>query len=309
MNYYIKPTSDIFMKYLFGSEENSDLLLSFINAVLDDSGFTRIVEVAVKNPFNIKSFIGDKESILDVKAKDENGRWYDIEVQSSGDNYFIHRTLYYWSKLYSDQLGEGREYARLKPAVCINILDFMLFKDNNHIHNCYLLRGLKSPEEILTDHITLHYIELPKMTSGELKDKLSHWITFLRSEGKEEDSMQTLLNEDMDIKRAHQIYNDFTANSEMRELYEAREKWRKDNASRLYSAKEEGIKEGLEQGLEQGELLEKQNILIKLLSKKFGITEEETLFIGSIKDPERLQMAIEELIFAESKDRVWNCLK
>ncbi|MBF0231015.1 MAG: PD-(D/E)XK nuclease family transposase [Desulfamplus sp.] len=30
---YIKPTSDIFIKYLLGTEDHKDLLLSFINKV------------------------------------------------------------------------------------------------------------------------------------------------------------------------------------------------------------------------------------------------------------------------------------
>lgn len=78
MNFYIKPTSDMFIKYLFGSEEHKELLISFINAVLEDSGFTKIVKIVLENPFNIKSFVTDKESILDIKACDETGRWYDI---------------------------------------------------------------------------------------------------------------------------------------------------------------------------------------------------------------------------------------
>lgn len=39
---YVKPTSDIFIKYLFGTEENKFLLLAFINAVLENSGFPLI---------------------------------------------------------------------------------------------------------------------------------------------------------------------------------------------------------------------------------------------------------------------------
>ena len=44
---YIKPSSDIFIKYLFGmdTEESRMLLLSFINAVLQDSGFEPVVSV------------------------------------------------------------------------------------------------------------------------------------------------------------------------------------------------------------------------------------------------------------------------
>jgi predicted transposase/invertase (TIGR01784 family) len=70
----ISAISDIFIKFLLGSERNNDLLLSFINAVLADAGFKTIVKAEIKNPFSIKSIKDEKESILDVKATDETGR-------------------------------------------------------------------------------------------------------------------------------------------------------------------------------------------------------------------------------------------
>ncbi len=73
----VKPYSDIFIKYLFGSERNKHLLLSFLNSVLQAKGFDKIVEVVLKNPFNIKEFSADKESLIDIKATDENYRIYD----------------------------------------------------------------------------------------------------------------------------------------------------------------------------------------------------------------------------------------
>jgi hypothetical protein len=70
MNSFIAAYSDIFVKFLLGSEKNKKLLLSFINSVLTDSEFPNIIEIEIRNPFNLKSFTLDKESILDVKARD-----------------------------------------------------------------------------------------------------------------------------------------------------------------------------------------------------------------------------------------------
>ncbi len=107
MSGFINPVRDIFIKFLFGSEENKDLLLSFINAVLEDADFPLITSVEHKNPFNYRNFILDKDSILDVKAIDENGKSYDIEVQANDFSHFENRSLYYWAKLYAGQLTEG----------------------------------------------------------------------------------------------------------------------------------------------------------------------------------------------------------
>jgi predicted transposase/invertase (TIGR01784 family) len=121
MRFYADPLSDIFFRYLFGSEQNKDILISFLNAVHEDSGFPLIKDVTVLDPFNLKTSTPEKVSVLDVKAVDETGRRYDIEVQIAGNETFKARSLYYWSKLYSNQLETGDRYKRLEPVVFIGL--------------------------------------------------------------------------------------------------------------------------------------------------------------------------------------------
>jgi hypothetical protein len=71
---HIKASSDIFIHYLWGTEKNKDLLISFINTVLEDSEFQPIKDLQIKNPFNRKTFSFDKETVLDINAIDEQGR-------------------------------------------------------------------------------------------------------------------------------------------------------------------------------------------------------------------------------------------
>ncbi len=65
----------------------------------------------------------------------------------------------------------------------------------------------------------------------------------------------------------------------------------------------------LEKGKEEGILLEKQLVLIKLLSRKFHISDDIKDFIKQIKDPVKLDTALEEILFAESPEDVLSCLK
>lgn len=78
MSFYIKPTSDIFIHYLLGSEHNKELLLSFINAVLENAGPKQVTAVEILNPFNIKMYPDDKLSIVDIKATDSGGAIFHI---------------------------------------------------------------------------------------------------------------------------------------------------------------------------------------------------------------------------------------
>ena len=61
--------------------------------------------------------------------------------------------------------------------------------------------------------------------------------------------------------------------------------------------------------LKEGELLSQQEVIIKLLDKKFGLKEEEKEFIRSVTDREKLDKVIEEVLFSESKDELMGYLK
>ncbi|MGD9732348.1 MAG: Rpn family recombination-promoting nuclease/putative transposase [Desulfamplus sp.] len=247
---YVKPTSDIFIKYLLGSEDNKDLLLSFINGVMENSGFPLIKSVEIRNPFNLKKMVHEKQSILDIKAIDENGRIFNIEMQVSGDETFRHRSLYYWAKLYSSQLNEGELYEELLPVVCINLLEFEMFRQFDKYHSTFMLCDTKKADFVLTDHFAIHFIELPKFRTFDINinrdETLQKWLYFLKKEGMQEEDnlMEILLKEDATFRKAHEKYAAFTQDEEMLEAYEAHQKWVRDYNSGISSAWKKGKKEG-----------------------------------------------------------------
>ncbi len=75
----ISPRVDIAFKKIFGVEENKDLLISLINSIVSKED--QVVEVTLLNPYNSKNFRQDKLSILDIKAKGEGGKRYNIEME------------------------------------------------------------------------------------------------------------------------------------------------------------------------------------------------------------------------------------
>lgn len=104
------------------------ILMAFLNAVLEHSGDRVILEVEVLNPqVSPREFLIEKVAILDVKAKDQAGRRYNIELQLQSESYYIERSLYYLSGLYREQLEPGESYAQLKRTVGISVLNFALF--------------------------------------------------------------------------------------------------------------------------------------------------------------------------------------
>jgi len=219
---------------------------------MNDSGFPEIVSLEIKNPFNIKTFKHDKESILDIKAVDERGRIFNIEVQTSGDNIFRNRTLYYWARLYSSQLEEGNFYSQLYPVVCINILEFNLFAQFNKDHSTFMVHEHSNPELVLSEHLRIHFLELPKLKNLNLTRRLAHWLYFFKKEGMEDKNMEVLLKENDNIAEAHAAYEAFSRDEKLVDAYEARMKWYRDYVLGLEYAKEQARKQALEEGREEG---------------------------------------------------------
>lgn len=66
---------------------------------------------------------------------------------------------------------------------------------------------------------------------------------------------------------------------------------------------------GIEKGIEKGLLLEKQNILIMLLSTRFQLTEAEKEFVKTISDVEKLNSALKMILGVDNKKEVLDFLK
>ena len=248
----LNPKIDFVLKKIFGSEEHPEILISFLNAVLKPK--KPIVSVEIKNLDLEKEYIEDKFSRLDVKALTSNKEIINIEIQLKNEYNMIQRSLYYWSKLYEEQLSEGDRYDKLSRTVCINILDFKYLK-NDRFHNGYRLKEIETNEE-LTNLQEIHFIEIPKLkrfeSTEEIVDLLEGWVEFLRDP--ESEVIRKLEMSNKEIREAKDELYRLSRNSKERELYYLREKSLRDEISALANAKEKGLKEGLKQGLFEGKL-------------------------------------------------------
>ncbi len=174
----------MFIRYLLGSKGHEELLRNFINAHLEDSGFDPVESVTIENPFNLKEFENDKESILDVRAQAKDKRIINVEIQTARQGFYVHRSLYYWARLYQGQLKKSEAYDVLSPVVCINILDFTIFDAIKEPHSCFLITEKSHPEYILTDDFQLHFYELPKyQEKGGARSQLERWACFFNMKG------------------------------------------------------------------------------------------------------------------------------
>ena len=270
----LDPKMDFVFKNIFGSEKNSKILISFLNATLKPKDL--ITSVEIKNTDLNKGYIEDKFSRLDVKATTSNEEIINIEIQLKNEYNMIKKSLYYWSKLYSEQLNEGEDYSILKRTICINILNFKYLKTRK-FHSAYRLKEIYSNEE-LTDVAEIHFIEIPKLEDGsDEKDMLVPWIEFLKDP--ESEKVRNLEMSIEEIRQAKDELIKMSNDDTQRELYEMRAKTLKDKISALNEAERKGIQKGIQEGEKKKAIEIAKSLLdvldVQTISLKTGLSVDE----------------------------------
>ena len=145
---FLSPRNDIAFHRIFGEERNKDIIISFVNDILELKNAEKIQDVSFLPPAQNPEISSQKQSIVDILCKNEKGEYIIIEMQVSPTRGFQKRALYYASKTYSKQLNKGQEkdgkYDNLKKVIFIAICDYNLFPTK---------KGYKS-DHIILDKVT-----------------------------------------------------------------------------------------------------------------------------------------------------------
>ena len=241
----ISPRVDIAFKKIFGVEENKDLLISLINSIVSKED--QVIGVTLLNPYNPKSFRKDKLSILDIKAEGHDGKRFNIEIQISDEEDYDKRALYYWAKLYTEQLKVAEDYSKLSKAIGIHILNFTSIPEVDKYHNVFHITEKESGMLYFKD-LELHTIELKKFTKdsneelsdiiAKVKNSLDMWVAFLtRYDLLKADNLPQALNDDS-LRKAITVLDVMNFSPIEREAYEDHLKWLMIEASTVKKAEE-----------------------------------------------------------------------
>ena len=87
----LSPKIDFVFKKIFGNEKHPEILISFLNAVMEPTD--PIKSVQIKNSDIEKEHIEDKYSRLDIKAITNSGEYINVEIQVKNEYNMIKRSL------------------------------------------------------------------------------------------------------------------------------------------------------------------------------------------------------------------------
>ena len=273
-NFLMKPKVDFAFKEIMANEKAR---IGFLSAVLKIRP-EEIKETRILNTYLQKIHEDDKQGILDVRILMNNDTEIDTEIQLSELKVWADRSLFYLSKMYTEQIKQGESYDVFKKCVNISILNFTLFPKEEEFYSRFHIRE-DTKNFLYTDKMEFHVIELPKLPE-EIKENSSDielWAKFINAERKEE--LEMIATKNSYIASAYEQLQIISQDKEKRLEYEAREKARRD-----YN---QSMKEAEQRGKQREQFIIAKNMLLKnldisVIAECTGLSEEEVKTLKEI---------------------------
>ena len=272
MAFGIQLTVDYAFKQTLGNPDHTDITIHFLNAVLAPQ--RPIQEVQILNPALPKAADWQKESLLDILAVDDQGRRFNVEMQTTLPYNLRPRLVYYASRLYSGQLQVGENYQALRTAISICVLERPLIITPRKLHHEFRLRDERGTA--FCDDFQLHLLQLSHTDASvhnvRERSPLEQWSFLLgNAHCYSTDELRRALPDPV-FSEALEIATMIANTPEQQLLYEARLKAQRDEAARLLFSREEGRVQGRDEGiaigLTSGRLLGQIALLRKILGEQ-----------------------------------------
>ena len=257
---FLPVKSDVIFRLFFADERNVEFLIGFLKSVLrlpeDDYDKIEIVD-----PHLLREYAEDKLGILDIKLRSKSRKIIHIEIQLIASQ-IRERIIYYDAKLITEQIGSGDHYDVIKKVISILVIDDRLIQEDQKYHHRFTLYDPEAGIEFsdLLEINTLELLKLPKSTDGTV---LYDWASFIAAERKEE--LDMIAERNPEVKKAVVKLLELSEDERNRDLFERREKERRDTVAREKWVRQEGIREGRQEGLQEGRLEERLEIARKLI--------------------------------------------
>ena len=246
---FINPFTDVGFKRIFGQEINKDLLIDFLNALLE--GERTVVDIQFLDKELLPMYEKDRGLIYDVYCTDERGNQFIVEMQNREQVNFRERALYYLSQAISRQGERGSDWQfGLKAVYGVFFMNFRLQDAPRKLRTDVVLTDRDS-HEVFTDKMRYIFLELPSFCKEEddCENDFERWIYVLKN-------METLQRLPFKARKAvfsklEEIVDIASLSKEERMKYDESIKVYRDNLAINAFAREEGRKEGWKEGIQE----------------------------------------------------------
>lgn len=252
---YLIPTSDVTFKRVFG--EHPDLMMSLLNAMLPLPEGQEIVRIEYLPTEMLPDTPLKKNSIVDVRCFEPDGRQFIVEMQMEWTTNFMQRVLFNASKAYVRQLDKGEHYDMLQPVYALSFVNAVFEPEMDSYYHYYSLVHNEATGKVI-DGLHLVFIELPKFRPKTYSAKKMHvlWLRYLTEINEKTREAPPELLEDPHVSKALECVRE-TAYTPG-ELYAYEKYWDSVSVERTLTVdkwkegREEGRREGIEEGRKKG---------------------------------------------------------
>lgn len=244
---YLDPRADLTFKRIFG--EHKELTKSFLNALLpfqegeeiEDLEFLP-AELAPDSPMK-------KNTIVDVRCKDNSGRQFIVEMQMFWTPTFLQRVLFNASKAYVKQLDRSYDFRYLQPVYSLSLINDVFMPDLKEFYHHYDIVNIEHTNKVI-EGLHFIFVELPKFKPQSIRERRMAvlWLRFLTEMNSETDTVPEDFLQNPYLKQAVQLLE--TSSYNETQLYTYEKFW--DAVASERAMVTDALKEGKRQGIEEG---------------------------------------------------------
>jgi predicted transposase/invertase (TIGR01784 family) len=281
----LDPTLDVVFERFFTEPRNEALLRDFLASVLGPRGPIEALELL--GPRLPKRHVNDKPFVVDLRVRFASGEELIVEMQRYRDEDLPDRVLGYGARGYAHQLEPGERHGAAAPVRVIVFLTFVAFPELG-LRTDFCLRD-KSGRHVFTRKLEVILVQMPRLGGLDTADPQRHsdlarWIRFFQA--KDRAAYAALAAESLTMSRAVEALAELSADRDLRRIAEdhafalrLREQRIEQRVQRalekgveqgIERGIEQGIERGIERGIEEGRALERRQMLLRILTKRFG---------------------------------------
>jgi len=287
---YLNPKADLTFKLIFN--EHPDLVMSLLNALLPLDADGQIESVEYLTPEMVPDNPGKKNSIVDVRCKDQQGRQFIVEMQMHWSESFRRRVILNAAKAVVRESEKAQSYNLLQPVYSLNLVNEGLSLGDagpDEFYHDYAIVNVEHSDRII-EGLRFVFIDLKKFKPKTVTEKKMTvlWLRFLTEIDESTQEVPAELLENANTRKALEIveksaytdsqllaYDDFwmSVTDEQVIVEDARKKG-------LAEGRAKGLAEGMAEGLEKGKAdvahnLKSMGLNVADIVKATGLTAEE----------------------------------
>lgn len=284
---FINPFTDWGFKKIFGQEINKDLLIKFLNDLLD--GEIHIADLTFHDKEQPPELREMRGIIYDIYCTTDKGEHVIVEMQNRFQEYFTDRSLFYAARTIVNQGVKGAEWDyQLHPVYTICFLNFKEGVPSSRKFRTDVALMDMQNASVYSDKLRFVYLMLPlfEKEENECENDFERWIFILKNMSTFE--RMPFLARNAVFKKLAEIADISALSKEDRDKYDESIKNLRDYQATMNTARKEGLKEGRAEGRAEGAKERNIEIAKNLLAiglaipqiiQTTGLTEDEVMML------------------------------